>query len=128
MNFPKFHWKNEILVENEIGKFQLNVTYFNNDFQKVNTADQPGRYGAVIEGITPNGFKVKRFATLFCSDVEFDDYSKNVPITISKLSEYSITDEAWEQYSKNLERYSFGSLKYFPQNNSDAAIFLAGLK
>jgi len=125
--FPKFHWKNDILVENEIGKFQLNVTYFNNDFQKVNSADRPGRYGAVIEGITLNGFKVKRFATLFCSDVEFDDYSKNVPITINKLSEFSITDEAWEQYSKNLERYSFGSLKYFPQNNPDAAILLAGL-
>lgn len=125
--FPKFHWKNDILVENEIGKFRLNVTYFNNDFQKVNSADRPGRYGAVIEGITLNGFKVKRFATLFCSDVEFDDYGKNVPITINKLSEYSITDEAWEQYSKNLERYSFGSLKYFPQNNPDAAILLAGL-
>jgi hypothetical protein len=126
-DFPEFHWKNELQVENEIGKFPLNVTYYNNDFQKVNFADKPGRYGAVIEGITPNGFKVKRFVTLFCSDVEFDDYSKNVPVTINKLSEYSITDEAWEQYSKNLERYSFRSLKYYPQSNPDAAIFLAGL-
>lgn len=125
--FPKFHWKNEILVENEIGKYPLKVTYYTNDFQKVNSADRSGRYGAVIEGITSNEFKVKRFVTLFCSDVEFDDYGKNVPITINKLSEYSITDEAWEQYSKNLERYSFGSLKYFPQNNPDAAILLAGL-
>jgi hypothetical protein len=125
--FPKFHWKNEIRVENEIGIFPLNVTYYNNDFQNVNFADKPGRYGAVIEGTTSNGFKVKRFVTLFCSDVEFDDYSKNVPVKINKLSEYSIADEAWEQYANNSERYSFGSLKYFPQSNLDAAIFLAGL-
>lgn len=126
--FPKFHWKNEILVENEIGKFPLNVTYYNNDFQKVNTANKPGRYGAVIEGTTSNGFKVKRFVTLFCSDVEFDDYSKNVPVKINKLNEYGITDKVWSLYDNNLERFSFGSFKYFPQKNSDAAIFLAGMK
>ncbi len=34
-DFPEFHWKNEILVENELGKFPLNVTYYNSDFQKV---------------------------------------------------------------------------------------------
>ncbi len=32
-----------------------------------------------------------------------------------------------EQYENNEERFSFGSLKYFPQYNPDAAVFLAGL-
>ncbi len=125
--FPEFYWKNEILVENELGEFPLNVMYFNSDFQQVISADRPGRYGAVIEGITPSGFVIKRYATLFCSDVDFDDYSKNVPIKMNKLPEYRITDSNWERYSMNEERFSFGSLKYFPQNNSDAAVFLAGL-
>lgn len=126
-DFPKFHWKNELRVENEIGNFLLNITYFDEDYHKVKTANKPGRYGAVIEGITPAGFIIKRYVTLFCSNVEFDDYSNNVPVTINKLNEYGISDEAWEHYSDNLERYSFGSLKYFPKHNPDAAILLAGL-
>jgi len=125
--FPTFHWKNEIMVENELGVFPLKAAYFNSDFQPVTSAGKPGRYGAVIEGVTPSGFVVKRYVTLFCSPVEFDDYSKNVPLTMTKLREYGIPDAQWDQYSKNEERYSFGSLKYFPQHNADAAVFLAGL-
>ena len=125
--FPEFRWKNEIMVENELGIFPLNVTYYNSDFQKVTSADEPGRYGAVIEGITPNGFVIKRFVTLFCSNVEFDDYSKNVPIKIHNLKEFGIDNYKWNMYQNNEERYSFGSFKYFPQYNADAAVFLAGL-
>jgi len=126
-DFPKFHWKNEIMVENEIGKFPLEISYFNKDFQQVIIADKPGRYGAVIQGITPSGFIIKRYITLFCSEAEFDDYSKNVPITINKIEEYNIDDQKWGKYLNNAERYSFGNLKHFPQHDADAAIFLAGL-
>lgn len=126
-DFPTFHWKNEIMVENEIGKFPLEVSYYDKNFHQVMKADKPGRYGAVIEGTTPSGFIIKRYITLFCSDAEFDDYSKNVPITINKLRDYEIDDQKWEKYLINEERYSFGSLKYFPQHDADAAVFLAGL-
>lgn len=125
--FPKFKWKNELLVEKEVGKFPLNVKYFNSDYKEVTTADKPGRYGAAIEGITPSGFLIKRYVTLFCANIEFDDYSKNVPIKMNQLAEYGIDDEKWEMYSENEEHFSFGSLKFFPRNSADAAIFLTGL-
>ena len=65
--------------------------------------------------------------TLFCANIEFDDYSNNIPIKMNQLLEYGIDNEKWEKYSKNEEHFSFGSLKFFPRNNADAAIFLAGL-
>jgi CubicO group peptidase (beta-lactamase class C family) len=126
-DFPKIRWKNEVVVENEIGKFPLKVKYFNSNFQQVTTADKPGRYGAVIEGVTPSGFTIKRYVTLFCTAVEFDDYSNNVPIKMNQLLEYDIDSEKWEKYKKNEEHFSFGSFKFFPIHNADAAIFLAGL-
>ena len=125
--FPKFKWKNETIVEKELGEFPLYVKYFNSDFREVTTAEKPGRYGAVIEGTTPTGFTIKRFVTLFCANIEFDDYSNNVPIKMNQLLEYGIANKKWEKYSKNEEHFSFGSLKFFPRNNADAAIFLAGL-
>jgi hypothetical protein len=57
-DFPKIKWKNEVAVENEIGKFPLEVKFFKSDFQQVATADKPGRYGALIEGVTPSGFTI----------------------------------------------------------------------
>ena len=126
-DFPEFHWKNEIRVENELGEFPLNVTYYNSDFQKVTSAYKPGRYGAVIEGVTSTGFVIKRYVTLFCSEVELDDYSNNIPIKINQLNDYNIDYNKWQQYENNEQRFSFGSLKYFPQHNPDAAIFLSGL-
>jgi CubicO group peptidase (beta-lactamase class C family) len=126
-NFPKIKWKNEVVVENVLGKFPLEVKFFDCNFKLVTTADKPGRYGAVIEGTTPDGFTIKRFVTLFCANIEFDDYSKNVPIKMNQLMEYDIDHEKWMKYSENEEHFSFGSLKFFPRNNPDAAIFLAGL-
>ena len=126
-DFPTFNWKNEISVENEIGKFPLTVKYFNRNFEQVIRADNPGRYGAVIEGTTPAGFIIKRYFTLFCTNIEFDDYSFNVPIKMNPLPDYGIENEKWEKYSKNEEHFSFGSFKFFPMYSKDAAIFLAGL-
>lgn len=125
--FPRFKWKNEHTVDNELGKFPLTVTFYNNDFQRVTSPDKSGRYGAVIEGTSPFGFVVRRYVTLFCSSVEFDDYSKNVPVIINRLKDYGIAEIQWEIYKNKLERFSFGNLKYFPQHEADAAIFLAGL-
>ncbi|MBI2427412.1 MAG: beta-lactamase family protein [Ignavibacteriales bacterium] len=126
-DLPKFRWSNELQVENLIGKFPLKVTYFDSDFQQVTSTNKPGRYGAVIEGITPAGFIVKRYVTLFCAPVDFDDYSMNVPIVINQLKDYGIPNEQWKRYNDNIERFSFGNLKYFPKRDADAAIFLAGL-
>lgn len=127
-DFPKLHWENEIMVENELGKFPLTATYYNDAFQKVTSADAPGRYGAIIEGVTPAGAIIKRYVTLYCTKVRFDEYSNTVPLKINKLRDYGISDIAWDRYEKNDERFSFGSMKYFPVHDPHAAIFLAGLR
>ncbi|MCK7522993.1 MAG: hypothetical protein MZV64_37605 [Ignavibacteriales bacterium] len=62
-DFPKLRWKNEILVENELGKFPFEGKMLRQQFLEVTTANEPGRYGVVIEGITPTGFTIKRYVT-----------------------------------------------------------------
>jgi CubicO group peptidase (beta-lactamase class C family) len=125
--FPRFHWQHEESVEREVGKFPLTATYYNASFEPVQSATAPGRYGAVIEGRTPAGFSVKRYVTLFCSAIEFDDYSKNVPLAMNNLPGYGISQQKWRRYAAQQERFSFGSMKFFPQHDPDAAVFLAGL-
>jgi CubicO group peptidase (beta-lactamase class C family) len=125
--FPEIRWKYPSRVESELGPFPLKVTYYDAEMNQVSSAGKPGRYGAVIEGITSSGFTVQRYITLFCAPVEFDDYSRNTPIKMQKLKDYGISDKRWNLYDNNEQRFSFGSMKYFPQNDPDAAIFLAGL-
>lgn len=126
-DFPKIHWVNEVMVENEMGPIPLTVEFYDKSFHKVAKAQSPGRYGAVITGKTAAGYVVRRYLTLFCSPVEFDDYSMDVPVRLNSISGYGIRNESWEKYNLNLERFSFGDLKYFPQRSRDAAIVLAGL-
>jgi CubicO group peptidase (beta-lactamase class C family) len=126
-SFPKFRWEHEYAVEQELGKFPLTVTYFNAAFERVTSAETSGRYGAVVEGTAPSGFVIRRYVTLFCAPVEFDDYSMNVPVKLNNLRAYGIAAGKWDRYSSSEERFAFGSMKFFPQHDPDAAVFLAGL-
>lgn len=126
-SFPMFHWKNPERVENEIGKTQINISYYDAKFQKVSSAEKNGRYGAVIEAETNQGFMIKRYVTLFRSNADFGDYSSNIPVQMNYLKDYGIPENKWKLYSENRDKYSFGSLKMFPKQNPDAAVFLAGL-
>lgn len=126
--FPKFRWKNELRVENEVGKYSLKTTFYNRTFREVAVADSAGRYGAVIECSTAAGYIVKRYVTLYCSEAEFDDYSSNIPIRMNRLAQYGISKEQWGSYERDFESFSFGDMKMYPLNSPDAAVFLAGLR
>ncbi len=124
---PEVRWKNPAMVDNEMGKFPLNTLYYDKNMGQVTRADKPGRYVAVIEGKLPSGFTMRRFITLYCSPVEFDDYSENIPIKFSQLKEYDISESKWRLYERNENRFAFGTMKTLPAHDADAAVFLAGL-
>ena len=115
------------MVDNEMGKFSLKVVYYDKNMQQVTRADKTGRYAAVIEGQLPSGFTMRRFITLYCSPVEFDDYSENTPIKFNQLKDYGISEAKWRLYRKSENRFAFGVMKMLPVHDADAAVFLAGL-
>lgn len=124
---PAVQWRRPGMVDNELGKFPLRVTYYDQKMQAVERATAPGRYAAVVEGTTPSGFKVKRYLTLYCAPVAFDDYGEDVGITLNPLHGYGILSSQWQRYETEFRRFSFGDLIHYPANSAEAAIFLAGL-
>jgi len=125
--FPDVQWKRPGMVDNELGKFELRVRYFDRDMNSVETAAAPGRYAAVVEGTTPAGFTIKRYVTLYCAPVDLDDYSDEVSVTINPLPSLGISRALWKRYEKNFRAFSFGNLVTYLKTSADAAIFLAGL-
>jgi len=125
--FPTAQWKRPGMVDNELGQFALRTTYFDQNMNAVARAQQPGRYGAVVEGVTPAGFAIKRYVTLYCAPIELDDYGKDVSIRLNPLRELGLTPAQWQRYEQEFRRFSFGNLLTYLQTSADAAIFLAGL-
>jgi CubicO group peptidase (beta-lactamase class C family) len=125
--FPRPRWKNPETVRKTAGPVPLDVEYYDHAFTRVGTAVRPGRYGAVVRGITPGGFPIVRYVTLYSSGARYEDYAPDVPLTVNPLPGDGVAPEAWSAYRQNLRRFSFGSLLLSPEHDPDAAIFLAGM-
>lgn len=124
---PGINWKRPAMVDNELGKFELRVSYFDKQMQPVAAAAAPGRYAAVVEGTTPAGFTIKRYLTLYCAPVDLDDYGDEVSIRLNPLPALGIAPALWRRYEKELRAFSFGDLIFYLHTSADAAILLAGL-
>lgn len=124
---PGVQWKRPAMVDNELGKFALRVSYYDKNMNRVERATATGRYAAVAEGMTPAGFTVKRYLTLYCAPIALDDYGEDASILINALPALGISPALWEKYQNNFRAFSFGDLIFYLQTSADAAIFLAGL-
>lgn len=102
-DFPPVEFEHPRLVEDLIGPYQLITRFYDPDFNPVETADQPGRYGAIVtvqptRTATPSrsdsGVEVSsetdshfsasggggtRFFTLYCTDDDHTVPTRHVP-------------------------------------------------
>ncbi len=124
---PRVQWKRPAMVDNELGKFALRVSYYDKNMNRVERATAAGRYAAVVEGVTPGGFTIKRYVTLYCAPIALDDYGEDASIQINALPALGISPALWQSYKDNFRAFSFGDLIFYLQTSADAAIFLAGL-
>lgn len=63
--FPRVDFEQPSLVEDLIGPYRLDVTFYDADYDEVTTAKETGRYGAIVEILTEEGETHRRFHTLF---------------------------------------------------------------
>jgi CubicO group peptidase (beta-lactamase class C family) len=64
-DFPSCDFKNSTYVEDMIGPYKIETTFYNAKGEPVKKANKPGRYGAVIEIHRQDGQINRRFRTLF---------------------------------------------------------------
>jgi CubicO group peptidase (beta-lactamase class C family) len=71
--FPDVEFARPDFVRSVLGPYHLDVTFYNRDFQQVNSPPQPGRYGAVVRATFDSGVSLKRYYTLFRQPDELSD-------------------------------------------------------
>lgn len=70
---PELQWKDPEHVAMLVGEVPLTTTWYRESrflwhkgFRQVTEADRPGRYAAIVEGMTPDGIVVRRGLTFYC--------------------------------------------------------------
>ena len=65
MYFPECDFEHPLLAEELIGRYEIKVTYYDKNYNQVTSADEPGRYGAVVEVVPEGGRVIRRYRTLY---------------------------------------------------------------
>ncbi len=114
IHFPKPGFKNPDYIEDLIGPYTLVTTFYDARYKQVYTADQPGRYGAIVRIKTESGKAYQRFLTLYRlpGPVNWDRVKATVATTlpaetgidpeISKRQTNSIKDFAGWRFTDGL--------------------------
>lgn len=63
-HFPDFHIDGADSLGMDVKSFSVRKTFFDTRYRKVEGADAPGRYGAIVEVRGPSGIAIRRYFTL----------------------------------------------------------------
>ena len=102
--FPACAFDDPKLIERLIGPYSIARKFYNSDFASVTSAEQPGRYAAIVE-ITHGGRTDRRFVTLFHYDEKFKPGSDAV-ISSPLPAEFNIDSAVIAKHSSDFDRFS----------------------
>ena len=119
---PRIVWRDVETVRRLGCDKPLHVRWFDADLKEAQVPAHPGRWGAWIEGVAPNGTPLRRLMTFYCRPPAFLFYfPTETPAVPPKGG--PITPEAWKEHSPELEAlYQTGLLRSL--NDTEAAAIL----
>jgi len=125
-DFPRPQWKRPAMVFNEMGEFDLEVSFCDADMNPVETAEEPGRYGAVVEAVTPDGYQMQRYFTLFCC-AEGWDWEARFGVEPEPFAPLGIPADVWQVHEDEIRDYLGWSIPERLNEKADGAVFWAGM-
>lgn len=103
--FPKVSWKRPAMVDNEVGEFDLKVTFYDGNYKPVKKADKPGRYGAVVEAVLPDGYHLKRYVTLYCGSAPMDRQTGGIQLHMDRCVPLGLSESVWNARKPMVDRH-----------------------
>jgi CubicO group peptidase (beta-lactamase class C family) len=95
--FPKMGWEKPYLTEKVMGKFDLDLRWFDAELNEVNKPQKQGRYAFIADGLTPEGVHIRRGSTMFCVGSEWLAWSERPKAYLEYLPFTDISEQAWEE-------------------------------
>jgi CubicO group peptidase (beta-lactamase class C family) len=128
--FPSCDFPNPLLAQRLLGPYSIRADFYDKDYNKVETAAQPGRYGAVIEIVPEKGRVLRRYATLFRQPSDFNVFSwwfLKPEMTVDLPRELGIDYGAIASQSASIGRFMQWQLQDALADDKESAVVLAGL-
>jgi CubicO group peptidase (beta-lactamase class C family) len=130
-SFPGADLERPLEAENLIGAYSVEVDCYDRDFAKVDEAEEPGRYGAVVR-ITPEGGRpMVRYRTLFRLAEPIDWWTlgqqPGVEARLALPPQFGIGPEAAAAHAAEAARWSAGMLGRACTEDPASAVLFAGL-
>lgn len=110
-----------------LGPHTLRATFYDRDYNVVESAENGGRYGAVIDIVPENGRATRRFRTLFRQAEPFSWWRSRTQASLALPPQLGVDPALEETQSETLSRYARAQFARSLEREPDGAALLAGL-
>jgi len=125
--FPELVWEKPYLTEKVMGKFPLQIQWFNNELKEVKTADKPGRYAFYAEGTTKDGIFIRRAKTIYCMPQEWVAWGERPKANLDYLPLNFVDKQAWEKHKDAISEYTGRIALLSILNQQEGAVLMSYL-
>ncbi|MFZ5831567.1 MAG: serine hydrolase domain-containing protein [Planctomycetota bacterium] len=124
---PRIIWRDVDKVRSLGGNADLRVRWFDAELNEVELPERPGRYGAWIEGVAPNGTPLRRALTFFAVPKDFLENAR--PEIHLSLSHFpgSPESQVWREHQAEFEQVWSELLLRSILSTEAGAIYAAGM-
>jgi len=126
-DFPELEWDKPYLVDKTLGKFPLQIRWYDSQMNEVEKADKPGRYAFVAEGTTANGIKIRRASTLYCMPWEWMAWAERPKAYLDYIPLDRYDKNAWSSNREGIADYAGRMLLLSMLDQKEGAILLSYL-
>lgn len=126
-DFPFGDFEQPSLMENALGPYSTQTTFYDANYNVVTTPDKPGRYGAVVKIVSRDEGTFKRFITLYRQPLPIDWREHKPLFKMEMPAEMGIDPEVMKTRSDDLNVLVTDDFTRGLVSNSDSAPLLAGL-
>ncbi|MBW8001354.1 MAG: beta-lactamase family protein [Planctomycetes bacterium] len=126
--FPEIQWDRPYLVEKIMGKFDINVRWFDNQLNEVTVPKKSGRYAFVAEGTTAKGKHIRQAATLYCGPENWQAWLEKPKAYLDYVSSAETIDkDVWQENREAIASYTGRMVMLSIMRQQEGAILMSYL-
>ncbi len=125
-DFPRLDFDRPLWVERLIGPYSISATYYDSDYNEVESAETPGRYGAVVDIKTAERTS-RRFVTLYRQPEKIEWWRARLEGNVILPEELGVSADIAEDYSDAVNDFVKDQLREGMSRHSGGAVLLSAL-
>ncbi len=125
--FPSADFQQPSLMEDVLGRYSIETTFYDAAYNRVTRAEKPGRYGAVVQIKSANDAMMTRYLTLYRQPQTLNWGDAEIPFNVELPSAFGVDPDVTREQNGAVNRYLKWSLQGSFSNDNGGGSLLAGL-